>query len=97
MNYNYNINDENCADKRGANHVKEKINKLLKIFNVESIHAQTAIESFFNSVGINIRILTLVDNFDSRVIINNINFDRLNNNPRIISEKTILEFLEDSK
>lgn len=94
LHYNYNVSNIDCSDQRGANKVKERIDKVLNILKIEINDVQTVFVKFFDSLGININISTLVKNFDKNIIINNINTERLSNNPRIVTKETIENMLK---
>ena len=90
--YNCGISDADCIDKRGSEIVKSRINKLLKIINADAQNINSELVSFFDSIGINTNIQTLIKDFNSDIIINNVNIERLKNNPREINEKVIDDF-----
>jgi hypothetical protein len=91
--YNYAVIDEDCKDPRGPKNVKERIEKIVTILKLSINESEKTLVEFFNSIGINIKVNELINNFDPEVIIGNINIDRLSNNPRIISKSVIYEFL----
>ena len=93
MCFNYKITDDNCNDKRGSLAVKKRIDKILKIMNSEIKNIKPELISFFNSIDININISTLISDFDSKIIIDNVNHERLKNNPRLLNKNTIDDFL----
>ena len=92
--YNYNVSDKDCNDPRGDLSVKIRIEKLLETLDLSIFNMNTALRRFFNSVNINLNINELINNFDPDVIINNVNVDRLNNNPRVVTKQTIYAFLK---
>lgn len=94
LQYNYKVSNNDCTDSRGAEKVKERIDKVLNIFKLDINDVQTAFVKFFDSLGININVSTLVENFDKDIVINNINIERLNNNPRIVTKDIINKIFE---
>lgn len=91
--YNYNVTDDDCNDKRGSESVKSRINKILKILDLDIKNIKPELITFFDSIHININISTLISDFDSEIIINNVNLERLKNNPRQLSKNTVADFL----
>lgn len=90
--FNYGISNIDCIDKRGSNYVKARIYKLLEIMEIDSQNIQETLVSFFNSLGVNTNISTLIPNFNSDLIIRNVNIERLKNNPREITPQVITDF-----
>jgi len=92
LEYNYAVTNSNCTDSRGANEVKNRINKILQILNTDILNVKTDLNIFFKSIGINIKISLLINNFDAKLILNSISIERLNNNPRKVTENDIISF-----
>ena len=57
----------------------------LRLLGVDSVLAEN---------GSDLNIQALVKNFNPEVILNNINFERLGNNPRIVTKDDINKFLK---
>lgn len=93
LNYNANLSDSDCIDNRGVEDVKSRINKILDILNIKNGEIISSFSTFIESLGININIKELIPNIESDLIRDNINIERLNNNPRKVTEKTISDFL----
>ena len=74
--------------------MREKIDKVLDILGVNIEKSYYEIERFFNSIGISISIIKLIDKFDKNIIINNVNTERLSNNPRKITKEIIKNIFE---
>lgn len=91
--FNYKLSHEDCVDKRGALDVKNRINKILNVIGVSIIDARKVLTQFFNSVGVNINPYQIIEDFDYEVIVNNVNLERLSNNPRKVSSDDIISFL----
>jgi len=94
--YNYNLSDADCIDSRGSYAVKDRINKILDIMKVDISIIKSELISFFDSIGVNIDLSTLIQDFDSKIILDNINLERLKNNPRILNEQDINKFFNDN-
>ncbi|MFA6404135.1 MAG: phosphonoacetaldehyde reductase [Salinivirgaceae bacterium] len=94
--FNYGVTDVECKDPRGAKNVKDRIEKIVSILNVSVSESEIMLRELFNSIGINININTLVDNFDPEIIMGNVNFERISNNPRIVSKSVIYDFITGS-
>jgi alcohol dehydrogenase class IV len=93
LEFNYRVTERDCTDLRGAHNVIERIDNMLAELDLSIGAAPTAFVKFFNSLGININIPTLINGFDPIIIIENVNLERLNNNPRKVSEEVISNFL----
>jgi len=94
--YNYNIVEQDCIDKRGYQLVKSRIDKILNIlgFSIEQIEQELL--KFYRDIGVELNISKLIQDFDRELIINNVNTERLSNNPRKVTKETINLFLEES-
>ncbi len=93
--FNCNITNSDCLDKRGSSAVLKRLEELLKIMDLNKNNVKNKLISFFTSIGINTNISTLINSFDARLIIDNVNIERLKNNPRRISEGDIRGFLDE--
>lgn len=94
LQYNYNLNDSDCTDKRGKAHVKSRIGKILKHLNLNRETMEEAFVLFFDSLGVNIRLKSIIPELERDIIVNNVNYSRLNNNPRVVTQEAIREFLD---
>ena len=95
--YNYGVSDIDCNDTQGGDIVRNRIDEILKIMNLNIENVNNKLTLFFDSIGININISTLIKDFNSDIIINNINLERLNNNPRKINKTSLMSFLNNCK
>lgn len=91
--YNYFVTDEDCNNPKGSKYVKMQIEKVLSFLNCSIDDSETLLQSFFKSIGLEMDIQKLIPNFDSSLIIQNINFQRLNNNPRKLNKDEVLNYL----
>jgi len=94
--YNYDVNEEDCTDKRGFRSVKNRIDEILNILGLNILEIEEVLLKFFENLGIEININKLIQKFDKDLIISNVNTERLNNNPRKVTKKTINLFIEKS-
>ncbi|HZJ74742.1 MAG TPA: phosphonoacetaldehyde reductase [Perlabentimonas sp.] len=91
--FNYALTDENCTDPRGAENVKVRIEKMFKLVNADVQSIYPVLEDFFSLLGININLRELIEDFDPNIIAENINLERLGNNPRKVSKDDVLLLL----
>lgn len=88
MEYNYNVNQNDCNDSRGSEYVKNSIEEILNFIDATSIEKGVAkINEFLNEVGINKKIsnLKITKEEIKFKVLRNINLERLNNNPRKVN------------
>ena len=93
LNHNYTLTVENCIDARGPIAVKNRIEKGLRTINADPSDIPTLFTAFFDRIGINTNLPTLLPKFDHNVIINNVNIQRLSNNPRKVTTADLNTFL----
>lgn len=91
--YNYELNDADCMDIRGVNEVKKRIELISTSIGIQVEEIQSSFAEFINSVGVNTKIADLVKDFDSKIVLENVNFERLNNNPRKVTKASISDFI----
>ena len=91
--YNYNVTDKDCTDKRGSQDVKQRIDKIFKLLNTDIEHITEVLTNFFNEIKVNIDIPNLITDFNPDLIIRNVNLERLSNNPRRLEEQDMMSFL----
>lgn len=94
LHFNYHLNENNCADPRGVNAVKLRIDKILKILDIDIDEAQQTLIDFFENIGIIMRIPSLINEFNPDIVVDNVNVERLSNNPRRVSKNDIVNFLK---
>lgn len=93
LSYNYHLTNNNCHDPRGAKSVKQRIDKLLNILGCDINNAPRVLEQFFAVMGVSIHVPSIIMDFSPQLIIDNVNTERLKNNPRAIDKKHIFEYL----
>ena len=93
---NANFETHSINDSRGVSYVKNTMLQLFKLFGVEGpLDCKLAWYEIMNNIGLETKItkLGVSSSEDIDLIVNNVNIERLNNNPVIISEKTIKNLL----
>ena len=83
-------------DKRGANAVQQRIDLFLQTFDTDIDNVKKDLLKFFSGIGIETSISKLNDNFEHSIIIDNVNTQRLGNNPRAVTKQTISDFITDT-
>ncbi len=97
LEYNSEINEKNCKDKRGSNYVKKTIKEILAIIRTSNIvEGKDKIEKLMLEVNLEIKLRNLgISKSDFDTIINNINLKRLKNNPRILNEEDLKNIIKE--
>jgi alcohol dehydrogenase len=93
---NANFEAHSINDSRGVSYVKNTMLQLFKLFGVESsLDCKLAWYKIMNNIGLETKIskLGVCSPEDIDLIVNNVNIERLNNNPVIISVKTLKNLL----
>lgn len=94
--FNYAVNSTDCMDKHGAKAVRQRIDLFLQAFDTDIDNAKKDLRKFFSRIGIETSISKLIDNFEHSIIIDNVNTQRLGNNPRAVTMQTISDFITDT-
>jgi alcohol dehydrogenase class IV len=92
--FNSKITNIDCKDYRGDYFVLNNLNEICEMLGVSSVEAAVVFLKDISSiigVEINLKKLNLI-NFE-RKIIENINIDRLNNNPRLLSKEDLKKII----
>jgi alcohol dehydrogenase class IV len=86
--YNSAVNIDDCNDRRGVPYVKNMFRELFGIFSVNNgTEARFKVECFIRNLGIDIELGKLnLTSKDVDFALRNINFERLSNNPRLVSK-----------
>ncbi len=95
--FNYFVSNDDCTNKNGADFVKSKIDKILNILGVDIENAEQELKKFFQNIGLEMNLNKLTKNFDSNLLIENVNTERLNNNPRKVTKEVLLELINTIK
>lgn len=91
--FNYNVSQNDCVDKKGSESVKQRLEKLMDMMGINKKHVKFELTTFFKSIGLNANISSLTNHFEPQIIIDNVNLQRLQNNPRRINDQDIRYFL----
>lgn len=96
LNFNYQVSDSDCNDPRRASHVKKRIRRVLDVLANGSItRSQERIRSIIRNIDCPVGLADVgVAKRDVAAIAENVNLERLSNNPRKISHRKLLELLE---
>lgn len=88
LEYNYFVTESDCNDKRGVAQVMRIYNDLFNILEVTCIQdARSKVEAFIADIGIELKLDKLEMTVkDVAFALDNINLERLTNNPRIVSK-----------
>lgn len=93
--YNNEVSIDDLNDIRGIEHVRSTIQGLCRLFNVRSAsEGKEFLKNFAHIIGIELSLekLNIIDYKDK--IANNVNIERLGNNPRKISKQGLMALLE---
>ena len=98
LEYNYNVTDLDLNDIRGVGYVRSSILQICNIIGETKVDiAKIKIIEFIDSLGIssNVEISRLGKEKDIEIILENINIERLSNNPRKLSKELLKQFLDE--
>lgn len=89
-------NKQNTIDKRGHEYVRKIIKEICVLLGIDSLEkARFKIKNLMNSIGLETRLSKLgVKKKDFNLIVKNVNFERLKNNPVKINEEVLINLLE---
>ena len=97
LDYNYNVTKHDVLDKRGAIHVKQTINEIVKLLGSNNIYeAKVKVTSLMKSVGLKTKLSELGINTDKDIMLivrNGFNPERVKNNPRKLTVEALNEIL----
>lgn len=94
--FNYEVNEIENLDKRGMSYVKETINEISRLFGCKNAYeTKDKILSLIKKIGLKMTFkeLGIEKNEDFQRIIDNINIERLLNNPRKVSKENLEDIL----
>jgi alcohol dehydrogenase class IV len=97
LEFNYNLDEKDCNDKRGVDFVKQKLEDILKIIQVENeINVKKNLIDFMHKINIDTKFSKL--NIDEKglelILQKGFTPDRMNNNPRKINKEQLRKILE---
>jgi alcohol dehydrogenase class IV len=83
--YNVKLDKRNYRGDLPIDEYHKKIIALLSILGIDNAEAAEAVfQNYINILG-----LSIIPNFDKEIIVNNVNLERMKNNPRILSKEDI--------
>jgi alcohol dehydrogenase class IV len=100
LSYNYNVTPNDLNDSRGIDFVRGRILEIVEAINYGSLEeAQNGIKEFILKIGLHISLkpLSIIKPHQFHEIKSNINFERLKNNPRKISDNFIEDLFDKIK
>ncbi len=93
INYNYNLSERDCNDPRGVESVKNRIKKVFEIIECSPDTASRYINDYIIRLGVDTNIWRLIEGFNPLLITQNVNTQRLSNNPRVVNTEDLFNFL----
>ena len=96
LEYNSKVTEIDVVDSRGVDYVLNSMMSLCKLLGADSPkNAKNSIMQIAKNIGIELSLSKLLVNksYDKTIISNNINIERLNNNPRKVNRKQINDIL----
>lgn len=98
LEFNNKVNSTDCTDQKGSDAVKKRIDKILNSLDITETNVEIELVSFFKKIGISIKLNEVINsNFEAHLIIDNVNTERLNNNPRKVQKSDIENFINSIK
>lgn len=97
--YNYNVNEDDINDKRGVSFVKKTFEELLKILGCKSVYeGREKIKQLMTGINLktNLKDYGISSEEDIRFIADNVNTERLGNNPRSLTNYELLSILRNN-
>jgi alcohol dehydrogenase len=97
LTYNYEVNEGDNVDRRGALYVRKTIEDLVRILGSKDVYdAKIKITEFIREVGLATTFFELGIKGDAHIktILENINMERLGNNPRKVTRENVRYILK---
>lgn len=94
--YNHNVEAGDCADKRGPDYVKKTVLELCRMFGCEDpASAKSKVRELMSGIALHTRLSQagIRDRAQIDLIVENVNAERLANNPRAIGKAQVRELL----
>ena len=97
--YNSNVSEEDILDKRGEDYVKNTIKEIVNLIGADNVWgASEKIINLMGEIGLGVKLGELgikSDGYIEIIVKNGFNPDRVNNNPRRLTEKALRNILEE--
>ena len=97
LDYNFKITDDDCNDSRGVKFVKQRIDDIIKLLDSpDELYAKSSIIDLMEDINVETKLEKLnIDKKAIEIIINKgFTANRMNNNPRKITEDDLKQILE---
>lgn len=97
--YNYNVNEDDINDKRGVSFVKKTFEELIKLIGCKSVYeGREKIKQLMKEINLktNLKEYGISSEEDIRFIADNVNTERLGNNPRSLTYSALLSILRNN-
>lgn len=94
--YNHDVSDADCADARGAGHVRKTVLELCRLFGCgDPASAKTAVRALMSGIGLHTRLSQAGVSEPAQIdlIVANVNAQRLANNPRVVGTEQVRRLL----
>jgi alcohol dehydrogenase class IV len=94
--YNYDVTEKDADDLRGVSYIKQSLDEINHLFGgKDSRDTRAIIEQFINKLGLSTELSFYgIKYSDIDLILDNINSERLNNNPRRVEKGEVRKMLE---
>lgn len=94
--FNFSTTENNIAEKRGIEYVQSIMNELLSLFHVSTAaEGKAFLKEFIGNIGLSVNLSQVgIGRADIPQLVQTVNIDRLQNNPRTIMERDITMILE---
>jgi alcohol dehydrogenase len=93
LEYNSYVSETDCNDKRGSEYVTETLREIVTLLKCkDAIGAKHYLETYMNEIGLESNLSQLgADDEGINDMVEKVNYERLKNNPRALSDKTQLK------
>lgn len=96
LEYNYNVTEKDSTVSENAEYIKRSIDELIKLMGCSNVtDAKLKISELMKSIGLKTRLseLNIKTTEDLKIIIDNVNLERLQNNPRALTGENLENIL----
>ncbi len=96
LEFNYYVNENDTIDKRGSQYVRNTLIELCTLMGFDSIEkAKKGLIDFIEELGLtlNLKTLGIRNNNDINLILDNVDAERMQNNPRLVKIENIRDFI----
>jgi len=96
LEFNYYVNENDTIDKRGSQYVRNTLIEVCTLMGFDSIEkAKKGLIDFIEELGLtlNLKTLGIRNNNDINLILDNVDAERMQNNPRLVKIENIRDFI----